>query len=313
MFDSEEFIAESIESLKSKIDDIAIIACSGGVDSTVAAVIANQAVGGLLHCVYVDTGFMRKDETEQIEELLEAQGINLITVKAADRYFAALEGVSEPEQKRKVIGELFIRIFEDEQKKCGAKYLVQGTIAPDWIQSGGGVRDTIKSLHNVGGLPSDMRLELIEPLRQLFKDEVRQLGRQLGLPSTMINRHPFPGPGLGVRILGPVNEEFAEILRLADNIFIEELKSYNLYNNISQALAVFLPIKSVGVMGDQRQYNYVVALRAVKTVDFMTATVSEIPYKILNSISTRIVNEVNGVARVVYDITSKPPGTIEWE
>ena len=191
MFDAEEFIAESIESLKSTIDDIAIIACSGGVDSTVAAVIANQAVGGLLHCVYVDTGFMRKDETEQIEELLEAQGINLVTVKAADRYFEALKGVTEPEQKRKVIGELFIRIFEDEQKKCGAKYLVQGTIAPDWIESGGGVRDTIKSHHNVGGLPEELGFELIEPLRDLFKDEVRQLGIELGLPEHLVWR-PVP-------------------------------------------------------------------------------------------------------------------------
>ena len=194
MFDAEEFIADSIESLKATIDDVAIIACSGGVDSTVAAVIANKAVGNLLHCVYVDTGFMRKNETEQIEALLEEQGINLITVKAADRYFEALKGVTEPEQKRKVIGELFIRIFEDEQEKCGAKYLVQGTIAPDWIESGGGVRDTIKSHHNVGGLPEDMTLEVVEPLRELYKDEVRELARTS--TSTSLNANPSPGPVL---------------------------------------------------------------------------------------------------------------------
>ena len=223
MFDAEEFIAESIESLKATIDDVAIIACSGGVDSTVAAVIANQAVGDLLHCVYVDTGFMRKNETEQIEALLEAQGINLVTVKAADRYFEALKGVTEPEQKRKVIGELFIRIFEDEQKKCGAKYLVQGTIAPDWIESGGGVRDTIKSHHNVGGLPEDMTLTVVEPLRDLYKDEVRELARTLDI--NVAERQPFPGPGLAVRTLGDLTPERVAVVREACAIVEEEFEA----------------------------------------------------------------------------------------
>ena len=223
MFDVDEFVQESIESLQKTIDDVAIIACSGGVDSTVAAVIANKAVGDLLHCVYVDTGFMRKGETEQIEALLAEQGIkNLVTVKAADRYFEALKGVTEPEQKRKVIGELFIRIFEDEQKKCGAKYLVQGTIAPDWIESGGGVRDTIKSHHNVGGLPEDMTLEVVEPLRELYKDEVRELARHLSI--NVAERQPFPGPGLAVRTLGELTPERVEVVRESCAIVEEELE-----------------------------------------------------------------------------------------
>ncbi|MGB0329846.1 MAG: glutamine-hydrolyzing GMP synthase subunit GuaA, partial [Candidatus Poseidoniaceae archaeon] len=223
MFDAPEFIEESIQQLKASIDDVAIIACSGGVDSTVAAVIANKAVGNLLHCVYVDTGFMRKNETEEIEAMLAEQGINLITVKAADRYFEALKGVTEPEQKRKVIGELFIRIFEDEQKKCGAKYLVQGTIAPDWIESGGGVRDTIKSHHNVGGLPEDMTLEVVEPLRELYKDEVRELARELDIIVT--ERQPFPGPGLAVRTLGELTPERVEVVREACAIVEEEFEA----------------------------------------------------------------------------------------
>ncbi|MBT5735973.1 MAG: glutamine-hydrolyzing GMP synthase subunit GuaA, partial [Euryarchaeota archaeon] len=224
MFDTDEFVKESIEKLQNTIDDVAIIACSGGVDSTVAAVIANQAVGDLLHCVYVDTGFMRKGETEQIEALLAEQGIkNLVTVKAADRYFEALKGVTEPEQKRKVIGELFIRIFEDEQEKCGAKYLVQGTIAPDWIESGGGVRDTIKSHHNVGGLPEDMTLEVVEPLRDLYKDEVRELARRLEI--NVAERQPFPGPGLAVRTLGDLTPERVAVVREACAIVEEEFET----------------------------------------------------------------------------------------
>ena len=223
MFDTDEFVKESIEQLQNTIDDVAIIACSGGVDSTVAAVIANQAVGDLLHCVYVDTGFMRKGETEQIEALLAEQGIkNLVTVKAADRYFEALKGITEPEQKRKVIGELFIRIFEDEQKKCGAKYLVQGTIAPDWIESGGGVRDTIKSHHNVGGLPEDMTLEVVEPLRDLYKDEVRELARFLKI--NVAERQPFPGPGLAVRTLGDLTPERVAVVRESCAIVEEEFE-----------------------------------------------------------------------------------------
>ena len=281
MFDSSEFIQESVESLKSVIDDIAIIACSGGVDSTVAAVIANQAVGEKLHCVYVDTGFMRKNETEEIEQLLSEQGIhNLVTVKAADRYFEALKGVTEPERKRKIIGELFIRIFEEEQEKCGAKYLVQGTIAPDWIESGGGVRDTIKSHHNVGGLPEELGFELVEPLRDLFKDEVRRMGLELGLPEDMVWRHPFPGPGLAVRCLGAVSEDRLEIIREADAILIEELHNAGLYRDIQQAFVVLLPVQSVGVMGDDRTYENVAAIRAIQSEDFMTADWFRFPHEI---------------------------------
>jgi len=315
MFDTEEFISESIESLKSPIDDIAIIACSGGVDSTVAAVIASQAVGDLLHCVYVDTGFMRKDETEQIEALLEEQGINLVTVKAADRYFEALKGVTEPEQKRKVIGELFIRIFEDEQKKCGAKYLVQGTIAPDWIESGGGVRDTIKSHHNVGGLPEDMTLEVVEPLRDLYKDEVRDLARALEI--NVAERQPFPGPGLAVRTLGDLTPERVAVVREACAIVEEEFEAAaeaGLMEIPWQYFAALLPVRSVGVHGDVRAYGETIVVRAVQSIDGMSARYSEIPHAILQKISTRITNTVKGaVNRVVYDITHKPPGTIEWE
>ena len=315
MFDAEEFIAESIESLKATIDDVAIIACSGGVDSTVAAVIANQAVGNLLHCVYVDTGFMRKGETEQIEALLEAQGINLITVKAADRYFEALKGVTEPEQKRKVIGELFIRIFEDEQKKCGAKYLVQGTIAPDWIESGGGVRDTIKSHHNVGGLPEDMTLQVVEPLRELYKDEVRELARKLDI--NVAERQPFPGPGLAVRTLGELTPERVAVVREACAIVEEEFEAAAERGERDipwQYFAALLPVRSVGVHGDVRAYGETIVVRAVQSMDGMSARYSEIPHNVLQKISTRITNTVKGaVNRVVYDITHKPPGTIEWE
>ena len=253
MFDAPEFIEESIQQLKATIDDVAIIACSGGVDSTVAAVIANKAVGDLLHCVYVDTGFMRKNETEEIEAMLAEQGINLITVKAADRYFEALKGVTEPEQKRKVIGELFIRIFEDEQKKCGAKYLVQGTIAPDWIESGGGVRDTIKSHHNVGGLPEDMTLEVVEPLRELYKDEVRELARELDI--IVAERQPFPGPGLAVRTLGELTPERVEVVREACAIVEEEFEAGAEAGEMElpwQYFAALLPVRSVGVHGDVR-------------------------------------------------------------
>ncbi|MEC8399422.1 MAG: glutamine-hydrolyzing GMP synthase, partial [Candidatus Thermoplasmatota archaeon] len=311
MFDAEEFIAESIESLKATIDDVAIIACSGGVDSTVAAVIANQAVGNLLHCVYVDTGFMRKGETEQIEALLEAQGINLITVKAADRYFEALKGVTEPEQKRKVIGELFIRIFEDEQKKCGAKYLVQGTIAPDWIESGGGVRDTIKSHHNVGGLPEDMTLQVVEPLRELYKDEVRELARKLDI--NVAERQPFPGPGLAVRTLGELTPERVAVVREACAIVEEEFEAAAERGEMDipwQYFAALLPVRSVGVHGDVRAYGETIVVRAVQSMDGMTARYSEITHNVLKKISTLITNTVNvAVNRVVYHRTTKPPGT----
>jgi len=315
MFDATDFIEESVEDMKRSIDDIAIIACSGGVDSTVAAVLAHKAVGDLLHCVYVDTGFMRKDETEEIEAMLGDLGIHLITVKAADRYFAALKDITEPEQKRKVIGELFIRIFEEEQEKCGAKYLVQGTIAPDWIESGGGVRDTIKSHHNVGGLPEDMTLEVVEPLRELYKDEVRELARALSIKVS--ERQPFPGPGLAVRTLGELTPERVAVVREACAIVEEEFEEAAERGEMElpwQYFAALLPVRSVGVHGDVRAYGETIVVRAVRSMDGMSARYSEIPHAILQKISTRITNTVKGaVNRVVYDITHKPPGTVEWE
>ena len=315
MFDASAFIQESAEKMQKEIDGIAIIACSGGVDSTVAAVIANQAIGDQLHCVYVDTGLMRKNETEEIQEMLASHGLNLTTVFAEEKYFAALNGVTDPEQKRKIIGELFIRIFEEEQAKVGAKYLVQGTIAPDWIESGGGVRDTIKSHHNVGGLPEDMTLEVVEPLRDLYKDEVRELARTLGI--RLAERRPFPGPGLAVRCLGELTPERVHIVREACAIVEEELESAAADGKIElpwQYFAALLPVRSVGVHGDVRAYGETVVVRAVQSLDGMSARYSTIPHDILAKISTRITNAVKGsVNRVVYDITHKPPGTIEWE
>lgn len=315
MFDATDFIQESVENMKANIDDIAIIACSGGVDSTVAAVLAHKAVGKLLHCVYVDTGFMRKNETEEIENMLSDLGIQLLTVKAADRYFSALKDITEPEQKRKIIGELFIRIFEEEQVKCGAKYLIQGTIAPDWIESGGGVRDTIKSHHNVGGLPEDMTLEVVEPLRELYKDEVRELARTLDIKVS--ERQPFPGPGLAVRTLGELTPERVEVVREACAIVEEEFEkasSEGLMELPWQYYAALLPVRSVGVHGDVRAYGETIVVRAVRSMDGMSARYSEIPHSILQKVSTRITNTCKGaVNRVVYDITHKPPGTIEWE
>ncbi len=315
MFNVADFVDEAVSSLKGKITETAIIACSGGVDSSVAAVLANQAVGGLLHCVYVDTGFMRKNETEEIEEMLAEMGLNLTVVKAADRYFEALKGVTEPEHKRKVIGEMFIRIFEEEQQKVGAKCLVQGTIAPDWIESGGGVRDTIKSHHNVGGLPEDMTLEVVEPLRDLYKDEVRMVARHLNI--SVADRQPFPGPGLAVRCLGDLTPERVEVVREACHIVEEELEASHERGEMEipwQYFAALLPVKSVGVHGDVRAYGETVVVRAVASLDGMSARYSEIPHSVLEKISTRITNTVKGsVNRVVYDITHKPPGTIEWE
>ena len=315
MFDATSFIQESAEKMTAEIDDIAIIACSGGVDSTVAAVIANQAVGDKLHCVYVDTGLMRKNETEEIQEMLAHHGLNLTTVFAAERYFEALKDVSEPEAKRKIIGELFIRIFEEEQVKVGAKYLVQGTIAPDWIESGGGVRDTIKSHHNVGGLPEDMTLEVVEPLRDLYKDEVRDLARKLQI--RVAERQPFPGPGLAVRCLGNLTPERVEVVREACAIVEEEFEAAAEAGKMEipwQYFAALLPVRSVGVHGDVRAYGETIVVRAVQSMDGMSARYSEIPHDILAKISTRITNTVKGaVNRVVYDITHKPPGTIEWE
>ncbi|MGY8669882.1 MAG: glutamine-hydrolyzing GMP synthase [Candidatus Poseidoniales archaeon] len=315
MFDAAQFASESVEQLKSTIDDIAIIACSGGVDSSVAAILAKRAAGDLLHCVYVDTGLMRKNETEFIEKMFAEQGIDLITVHAADRYFKALEGVTEPEQKRKIIGETFIRIFEDEQAKCGAKYLIQGTIAPDWIESGGGVRDTIKSHHNVGGLPEDMTLEIVEPLRDLYKDEVRILARELDI--IVAERQPFPGPGLALRTLGDLTRERVAVVREACAIVEEEFEAAAEAGVMElpwQYFAALLPVRSVGVHGDVRAYGETIVVRAVASMDGMSARFSEIPFKVLEKISTRITNTVKGaVNRVVYDITHKPPGTIEWE
>ncbi len=315
MFSPEGFVKESIAALREEVDDIAVIACSGGVDSTVAAVIADIAVGQLLHCVYVDTGFMRKNETEEIQEMLAGIGLNLTVIHAEDRYFAALEGITEPEQKRKVIGELFIRIFEEEQDEVGAKYLIQGTIAPDWIESGGGARDTIKSHHNVGGLPEDMSLVVVEPLRDLYKDEVREVGHFLNIESS--NRQPFPGPGLAVRCLGDLTPARVEVTRVACAIVEEELEAAAQRGEMElpwQYFAALLPVKSVGVHGDVRAYGETVVVRAVTSIDGMSARYSPIPHSVLTKISTRITNAVKGsVNRIVYDITNKPPGTIEWE
>ena len=313
--DAQMLIDEAVEALTSQIDDTAIIACSGGMDSTVAAVLANNAVGNLLHCVYVDTGFMRKGETEEVREMLTDLGLNLKVVDASDRFFKHLEGVTEPEQKRKVIGEQFIRVFEEEQVSCGAKYLVQGTIAPDWIESGGGERDVIKSHHNVGGLPDDVDLIIVEPLREFYKDEVRDMAKLLGIPSS--NRQPFPGPGLAVRVLGDLTRERTEACREACAIVEEELEAAAEAGEIElpwQYFAALLPVSSVGVHGDARVYGETIVVRAVRSIDGMSARYSEIPHSVLQKISTKITNSLKGhVNRVVYDITHKPPGTIEWE
>ncbi|MCC4618915.1 glutamine-hydrolyzing GMP synthase [Xanthomonas cassavae CFBP 4642] len=299
-------------------DDEVILGLSGGVDSSVVAALLHKAIGDKLTCVFVDTGLLRWQEGDQVMAMFaEHMGVKVIRVNAADRYFARLEGVSDPEAKRKIIGNLFVEIFDEESSKlANAKWLAQGTIYPDVIESAGsktGKAHVIKSHHNVGGLPEHMKLGLVEPLRELFKDEVRRLGVELGLPRTMVYRHPFPGPGLGVRILGEVKREYAELLAKADAIFIDELRKADLYDKTSQAFAVFLPVKSVGVVGDARAYEWVIALRAVETIDFMTAHWAHLPYDFLGTVSNRIINELRGVSRVVYDISGKPPATIEWE
>ncbi|MGD0959843.1 MAG: glutamine-hydrolyzing GMP synthase [Methylomonas sp.] len=319
LWTASNIIEDSIRDIREKVrDDRIILGLSGGVDSSVVAVLLNKAIGAQLICVFVDTGLLRLNEGDQVMTMFAQHlGINVIRVDAEQLYMAALEGVSDPEQKRKIIGKLFVEIFDREAEKLtAARWLAQGTIYPDIIESAGsksGKAHLIKSHHNVGGLPENMRLKLIEPLRELFKDEVRQLGLELGLPADMIFRHPFPGPGLGVRILGAVTKEFAELLRKADAIFIEELRRHGLYDQVSQAFAVFLPVKSVGVMGDGRRYDYVIAIRAVETIDFMTARWAHLPYEFLDLISRRIINEVPGISRVTYDISGKPPATIEWE
>ena len=291
---------------------------SGGVDSSVVAALLHKAIKDQLTCVFVDTGLLRLHEGDQVMSMFaEHMGVKVIRVNAEQRYLDALVGVSDPEQKRKIIGNLFVEIFDEEAAKISdAKWLAQGTIYPDVIESAGsksGKAHLIKSHHNVGGLPENMLLKLVEPLRELFKDEVRRLGLELGLPTDMVFRHPFPGPGLGVRILGEVKKQYADLLRQADAIFIEELYRHDLYDKVSQAFAVFLPVKSVGVMGDGRRYDYVIAIRAVETIDFMTARWAHLPYEFLDLISRRIINEVPGISRVAYDISGKPPATIEWE
>ncbi|MFK8053260.1 MAG: glutamine-hydrolyzing GMP synthase [Woeseiaceae bacterium] len=298
--------------------DHVLLGLSGGVDSSVVAAMLHQAIGDQLTCVFVDHGLLRLNEGDQVmRTFAEHLGVNVIRVNAADRFFDALAGVADPEEKRKVIGRLFVEVFDEESNKLdGVKWLAQGTIYPDVIESAGsktGKAHVIKSHHNVGGLPEKMNLKLLEPLRELFKDEVRKVGVELGLPKEMVYRHPFPGPGLGVRILGEVKQDFAALLQRADDIFIEELRAADLYDQTSQAFAVFLPVKSVGVMGDGRCYDYVVALRAVETVDFMTARWARLPYEFLELVSLRIINEVAGISRVTYDISGKPPATIEWE
>ena len=295
-----------------------LLGLSGGVDSSVVAAILHKAIGDQLVCVFVDHGLLRYHEGDQVmQTFADNLGVKVIRVNAMDRFFATLEGITDPEEKRKIIGRLFIEVFDEEAEKLNdIEWLAQGTIYPDVIESAGastGKAHVIKSHHNVGGLPENMRMKLIEPLRELFKDEVRKIGVELGLPEKMVYRHPFPGPGLGVRILGEVKPEYAELLQLADNIFIDELIKHDLYDKTSQAFAVFLPIKSVGVMGDGRRYDYVIALRAVETIDFMTARWARLPYDFLELVSLRIINEIEGISRVTYDISGKPPATIEWE
>ena len=299
-------------------EDEVILGLSGGVDSSVVGALLHKAIGDQLTCVFVDTGLLRLHEGDQVmATFAEHMGVRVIRVDAETRFLEALAGEADPEQKRKIIGRLFVEIFDEEAGRLSnAKWLAQGTIYPDVIESAGsstGKAHVIKSHHNVGGLPEDMKLGLVEPLRELFKDEVRKIGVELGLPFEMVYRHPFPGPGLGVRILGEVKKEYADLLRQADDIFINELRRHDLYDKVSQAFAVFLPVKSVGVMGDGRRYDYVVALRAVETIDFMTARWAHLPYDFLDLVSRRIINEVKGISRVVYDVSGKPPATIEWE
>jgi GMP synthase (glutamine-hydrolysing) len=315
----ENIIDEASAAVREKVgEDKVLLGLSGGVDSSVVAMLLHKTIGKQLTCVFVDNGLLRLNEAEQVmQTFADNLGVNVVKVDAEQRFLSALEGESDPEQKRKIIGREFIAVFEDEATKLkDVSWLAQGTIYPDVIESAGassGKAHVIKSHHNVGGLPENMRMKLIEPLKELFKDEVRKLGVELGLQKEMIYRHPFPGPGLGVRILGEVRKEFADILRQADAIFIEELISNDLYDKVSQAFAVFLPVRSVGVKGDARYYEYVVALRAVETVDFMTAHWAHLPYDFLGHVSSRILNEVAGISRVVYDISGKPPSTIEWE
>ncbi|MCK2094705.1 glutamine-hydrolyzing GMP synthase [Thauera aromatica] len=314
-----DYIAEAVEKIREQVgDEEVILGLSGGVDSSVAAALIHRAIGDQLTCVFVDHGLLRLNEGRVVMEMFAGRlHAKVVHVDASGQFMGHLKGVTDPEQKRKIIGREFVEVFQAEAGKLpNAKWLAQGTIYPDVIESGGAKSKkahTIKSHHNVGGLPETLGLKLLEPLRDLFKDEVRELGVALGLPHDMVYRHPFPGPGLGVRILGEVKQEYAELLRRADAIFIDELRAADWYDKTSQAFAVFLPVKSVGVMGDGRTYEYVVALRAVETQDFMTAHWAELPHSLLGKVSSRIINEVRGINRVVYDISGKPPATIEWE
>jgi len=313
------YVDEAVAKIRAQVGvEEVILGLSGGVDSSVAAALIHRAIGDQLTCVFVDNGLLRLNEAEQVmETFARSLGVKVIHADASATFMGFLKGVTDPEQKRKIIGREFVEVFQAEANKlANAKWLAQGTIYPDVIESAGAKTkkaQSIKSHHNVGGLPDTLNLKLLEPLRELFKDEVRELGVALGLPHDMVYRHPFPGPGLGVRILGEVRQEFADLLRRADAIFIEELRAAGWYEKTSQAFAVFVPVKSVGVMGDGRTYEYVVALRAIQTSDFMTANWAELPYSLLGKVSNRIINEVRGINRVVYDISGKPPATIEWE
>ncbi|SBS36230.1 GMP synthase [glutamine-hydrolyzing] [Marinomonas aquimarina] len=310
---------DAIERMKEQVGDKKVLlALSGGVDSSVVAALLHKAIGSQLTCVFVDNGLLRLNEGDQVMAMFkENMGVNVIRVDAEDLFLGKLNGEADPEKKRKIIGNTFIEVFDEEAAKLTeVEFLAQGTIYPDVIESAAsktGKAHVIKSHHNVGGLPEDMKMQLVEPLRELFKDEVRKLGLELGLPYDMVYRHPFPGPGLGVRILGEVKKDYADILRRADAIFIEELRNAGWYEKTSQAFAVFLPVKSVGVVGDGRRYEYVVALRAVETIDFMTARWAHLPYELLEKVSGRIINEIEHISRVTYDVSSKPPATIEWE
>jgi len=317
--DTENIITDLVQSLKDQIGTgNVLLGLSGGVDSSVVAALLHQAIGDQLTCVFVDNGLLRLNEGDEVmKTFADNMGVKVIRANAQKKFYDGLADENDPEKKRKIIGGAFIEVFEEEAKHLDdIKFLAQGTIYPDVIESAGaasGKAKVIKSHHNVGGLPDDLKFELVEPLRELFKDEVRTIGVKLGIPAHMLYRHPFPGPGLGVRILGQVKEEYANILREADAIFMDELYKHNLYDTVNQAFAVFLPIKSVGVTGDERRYDYVIALRAVETIDFMTARWARLPYDFLDIVSNRIMNEITRVSRVVYDISGKPPATIEWE
>jgi GMP synthase (glutamine-hydrolysing) len=319
LWTSANIVEDAIRRVQEQVgNDRVLLGLSGGVDSSVVAALLHRAIGDQLTCVFVDNGLLRLNEGDQVMAMFaQNMGVRVIRADAEARFLNKLQGVSDPEAKRKAIGNTFIDVFDEEATKItDVKWLAQGTIYPDVIESAGsktGKAHVIKSHHNVGGLPDDMALELVEPLRELFKDEVRRIGLELGLPKDMVFRHPFPGPGLGVRILGEVKKEYADLLRQADAIFIEELHQSGWYDKTSQAFAVFLPVKSVGVVGDARRYEYVIAIRAVQTVDFMTARWAHLPYELLEVVSNRIINEISGISRVTYDISGKPPATIEWE